>query len=348
MMKKSLLISLQLTYWALFLFVVFMLISASWPNDDPRTMDKLFSYMFLSPVSALYIFSSAAGFYGFYFLIFPAFLNKRSKRRLLLYGALYSLLLSLTLWTIRMAGMFEGVYIGGFTGVVLLSAFLIFYNGMMALLIRGFVKWLHDLKLNEALNEQRYQTEIELLKSKINPHFLFNTINNIDMLISTDPTKASQYLNELSDIMRFMLYETKGDRIPLSKELDYIQKYIDLQRIRSSNASYVTYTTGGDHSRLSIAPMLFIPFMENAFKYAENKKSENAIVISIVIDHQTITFECRNRYPGLPVNELNAGGLGNELMKKRLLLLYPDKHSLEITDKDDFYTVKLIIHADAH
>jgi two-component system LytT family sensor kinase len=347
-MKKSLLISLQLAYWAFFLFVVFMLISASWPDNNPRTVGKLFSYMFLSPIGLLYILSSVAGFYVFYFLIFPAFLNKKRIRRMLLYGALFSILISLTVWTIRLASVFEGVYFSFFISVVLLVALLTFANGVMALLIRGFVKWLHDIKLNEALNEKRYQTEIELLKSKINPHFLFNTINNIDMLISTDPMKASQYLNELSDIMRFMLYETKGDRIPLSKELGYIQKYIDLQRIRSSNAGYVTYSTSGDYSRLSIAPMLFIPFMENAFKYAENKKSENAIVISIGIHHNSITFECRNRYPALPVNDLNAGGLGNELMKKRLQLLYPDKHSLEITDQDDFYTVKLIIHTDAH
>lgn len=344
--------SLQAVYWLFFFFAVLMIVSSSWPEHSPKTAGNLLSFIFFSHVGLLYVFSSFTGFYGFYFVVFPAFLNKK-KRRMLLYAFLFSVLLSLILWTgwigIRMPrlGPFGGSIIR-FAGAVLLVALLIFGNGVMALMIRGFVKWLHELKLNEALNEKRYQTEIELLKSKINPHFLFNTINNIDMLISRDPEKASKYLNELSDIMRFMLYETKGDRIPLSKELDYIQKYIDLQRIRSSNTSYVIYRVSGDNMHLPIAPMLFIPFIENAFKHAESKKSEQAIAIYIDSTHNKITFECSNRYSASPAGGLYAGGLGNELMKKRLQLLYPGKHLLEITDKDDLYTVKLTITPHAY
>ncbi len=344
-MRKILLFSLQAVYWAFFLFVALMLISASWPDGVSKTIALLLHSIFCSPVSLLYIYPSFAGFYVFYFVVFVYFL-RNDKRRVLLYGLLFSFLLSAAVWTIRLYGIFEGVYPGFFIGVVLLVGVLIFANGIMALMIRGFVKWLHDLKANEALNEQRYQAEIELLKSKINPHFLFNTINNIDMLISSDPGRASQYLNALSDIMRFMLYETKDERIPLAKELDYIRKYIDLQRIRSSNEAYVTCRISGDGKPLQIAPMLFIPFIENAFKHAESKKSEQAIVISLAIEQKTITFECSNRYSVLPVSDLYAGGLGNDLMKKRLELLYPDKHTLQIADKNDFYTVKLTINAD--
>jgi len=346
-MRKILLISLQTVYWAFFLFVVLMLISASWPDDGSKTMAHVLRRIFFSPVSLLYIYPSFAGFYVFYFAVFAYFI-RNDKRRALLYGLLFSILLSSAVWTIRLYGAFEGVYPGFFIGVVFLVGALIFANGVMALMIRGFVKWLHDLKLNEALKEQRYQAEIELLKSKINPHFLFNTINNIDMLISRDPAKASQYLNGLSDIMRFMLYETKGERIPLAKELGYIEKYIELQRIRSSNAAYVTYHVSGDSKPLLIAPMLFIPFIENAFKHAESKKSEQTIVISIAIDQNTITFKCSNRYSALTLNELYAGGLGNELIKKRLQLLYPARHVLDITDENSLYTVKLMITTDAH
>lgn len=344
-MKKSLLLTLQIAYWLFFFFIVFMLISASWPEQRSKTLGDVFSRMFLSPIALLYIFSSVAGFYVFYVVLFPAFLHKK-KRQTLLYGFLFSFLLSLIIWTVRLDGVFEGVYTGFFISAVLLVSILIFANGVMALMIRGFVKWLHDLKLNEALNEKRYQTEIELLKSKINPHFLFNTINNIDMLIERDPAKASQYLNELSDIMRFMLYETKGERIALSRELDYIEKYVGLQRIRSSNSAYVTYHVSGDTKRLQIAPMLFIPFIENAFKHAESRKSEQAIVISITIESNTIRFECSNRYSALPVKELYAGGLGNDLIKKRLQLLYADKHVLEVTNNNDLYTVNLVLNAD--
>ncbi len=119
--------------------------------------------------------------------------------------------------------------------------------------------------------------ELALVKSQINPHFLFNTINNIDVLISKDAERASAYLNKLSDIMRFMLYETKPAKIPLPKELTYIEKFIELQKIRTTNEHYVNYSIKGDTANFMIPPMLLISFIENAFKYADNKKVENAI-----------------------------------------------------------------------
>jgi len=185
--------------------------------------------------------------------------------------------------------------------------------------------------------------ELALVKSQINPHFLFNTLNNIDVLIQQDAIKASVYLNKLSDIMRFMLYETKTERIELSKELTYIEKYIELQKIRTSNLNYVNYAVEGNTDGLLIAPMLFIPFIENAFKHAENKKMENAINIRIVIKHDRIEFKCENNYSD--DNQINhdESGLGNELIQKRLELLYPKKHKLEITNSDNTYKVNLIL-----
>jgi len=144
--------------------------------------------------------------------------------------------------------------------------------------------------------------------------------------------------------MRFMLYETKTDKILLYKELEYIEKYIELQKIRTSNNYYVNYTLTGLPAEKMIAPMIFIPFIENAFKHTNNKKIENAITININIELEQIHFECINKYDANRKLQQEGNGLGNGLIEKRLNLIYPDKHQLEIVNKNDEYRVFLTIN----
>jgi len=215
--------------------------------------------------------------------------------------------------------------------------------GIVALVIKGFVTWFNEIKLKEALKEKNYEMEMALIKSQLDPHLLFNTINNIDALILKDRVAASDYLNKLSDIMRFMLYETKPIQILLSKEIEYIEKYIALQKIRTSNSDYVHLTITGNIGSKQIAPMIFIPFIENAFKHANNKKLENAISIEISVMAQKIQFRCENKFDSKPSARQPDSGLGNELIQKRLNLIYAEKHMLEVTKTEDLYSVNLTI-----
>jgi len=215
--------------------------------------------------------------------------------------------------------------------------------GIVALVIKGFVTWFNEIKLKEALKEKNYEMEMALIKSQLDPHLLFNTINNIDALILKDRVAASDYLNKLSDIMRFMLYETKPIQILLSKEIEYIEKYIALQKIRTSNSDYVHLTITGNIGSKQIAPMIFIPFIENAFKHANNKKLENAISIEISVMAQKIQFRCENKFDSKPSARLPDSGLGNELIQKRLNLIYAEKHMLEVTKTEELYSVNLTI-----
>lgn len=231
----------------------------------------------------------------------------------------------------------------GFLSIVLIVAPVLYFN-LFGFLLRTFIEWIKDKKIKAELEQDKLVSQIELLKSKINPHFLFNTINNIDVLIQKDPVKASDYLNKLSDIMRFMLYETKADKIALSTELSYLEKYIELQKIRSSNPSYVNYHVEGNIDGQLIEPMLFIPFMENAFKHTENKNIENAINIKLIINKEMIIFECENKFTINSQNISEHNGLGNDLIEKRLLLLYPNKHQLNITKENNTYKVKLTLN----
>ena len=216
-------------------------------------------------------------------------------------------------------------------------------SGIVALVIKGFINWFNEKKLKEALKERNHEIELALIKSKLDPHLLFNTINNIDALILKDAVEASNYLNKLSDIMRFMLYETMGDKILLSQEIEYIEKYIALQKIRTANVNYIHFTVSGDVGNKTIAPMIFIPFLENAFKHTTNKKLENAITLNILITESLIKMVCENKYDPKPKVQSIDSGLGNELMQKRLELIYADKHLLEINKNNEVYSVHLTL-----
>jgi LytS/YehU family sensor histidine kinase len=216
-------------------------------------------------------------------------------------------------------------------------------SGIGAVVIKGFITWFEEIKLKEALKQKNHETEMALIKSQLDPHFLFNTLNNIDVLILKDATEASNYLNKLSDILRFMLYETKTDEILLKKEIEYIEKYIELQKIRTSNANYVSFEIIGTLDMRTIAPMVFIPFIENAFKHSTNKKIDNAIRVQLFINQDSSIFVCENKFdPNRKVKQ-ESNGLGNDLIQKRLHLIYPDQHWLEIDRQINLYSVKLTI-----
>ena len=209
--------------------------------------------------------------------------------------------------------------------------------------MRGFVNWYGDIKVKEALTRKTHEVELALVRARLDPHFLFNTLNNLDVLIARDPAIASEYLNKLSDIMRFVLYEARGERIPLADELQYIDKYIALERIRTRRAGYVVHEVTGDPGGLSIAPMTFIPFIENAFKHTEGLKADGAIVSRIVIEGGRVSFECVNARRPPPEAAAEPGGLGQALIRERLQLLYPGRHTLEAGECGDTYAVRLTI-----
>lgn len=284
----------------------------------------------------------ASIFYTSYFSL--NFFLKKPFRFVWIIGGyiLFITLISLPGYLSAKAGHKEIDYLRGLLATTLFVSPILYFN-VFGFLFRTFIEWVNDKKIKAELEKDKLTGELELLKSKINPHFLFNTINNIDVLIEKDSTRASQYLNKLSDIMRFMLYETKEEKITLESELSYIKKYIDLQKIRSSNPDYIKYNITGDAGNLMIAPTLYIPFIENAFKHSESNKTNNAISINFSIDKEKIIFECENYYVKR-TSVTEDGGLGIELMKKRLNLTYPEKHNLEITDSNNKYKVRLSIN----
>lgn len=342
-MKKSFRILLHTSFWLGYLiFIAIIMFAASQGQDLDFVGDRAYYFWFIFGVAIL---PPVFSFYTHYYYLFPKYLQQRKILLSILVGLAICIvgttlgLLSINLANAEAAECIKwGLpYAAGFT---LLIAVIF---GVIALVLKGFLTWYEELKLKEELMEKNHQMELALVKSQLDPHFLFNTINNIDVLITKNPEEASNYLNKLSDIMRFMLYETKASEVPLTQELAYIEKYIQLQKIRSANENYVQYTVSGCSENKKVAPMLFIPFIENAFKHSSNKKLDHAVDVDINIDEHAIIFKCQNRFEPLKESINGYNGLGNELIKRRLNLLYPAKHALNVVRQNDHYSVELTI-----
>jgi two-component system, LytTR family, sensor kinase len=345
-MKKSSIVLLHIGYWFLYLLLLSTFMMALPHVYEGHSLSRLGRILFFSPISVRFVLPSIISFYAFYLFLFPLFLQRKKITLLIISSLLIAFAIALlTLFVAHL--LFNEVNTTQFRwadifAMLLFLAILSIVHGAIGLVIKGFISWYADIQLKEALNKKNYEMELALVKSQLNPHFLFNSINNIDVLIEKDAAKASLYLNKLSDMMRFMLYETKLEKVTLAKELDYVEKYIALQKIRTSNPNYISYSVEGSVGNICIASMVFIPFIENAFKYAENKKEEKAVVVNILIKENSIYFTCKNKYLEKD-NDTLHGGLGNELIQKRLALLYPNKHVLQITNINNTYCVALTL-----
>ncbi len=230
----------------------------------------------------------------------------------------------------------------------ILFFFPVLYFNVFGFLFKTFIEWIKDKKIKAELEKDKIESQLELLKSKLNPHFLFNTLNNIDVLIQEEPNNASEYLKKLSEILRFMLYESNEDKIPLSKEIEYIRKYIDLQKIRTANHNFVKFEITGDPDDKIVAPMIFIHFIENAFKFASNKKIENAVNIKFEISNSKLSFFCSNHKNTSDETNPEKNGLGIHLIMQKLDLIYKKNYNLQINDEADWYNVNLEIKLDEH
>lgn len=345
-MKNKIIILLHVGYWILYLLLVSSFILVISSRNKHLQFTNMIHILFLSSITIRILLPAVISFYLFYFFLFAKYLNKKNAE-LFVFGTLISLFSAVvfTLLPSILTGIKNDTFIilgENFEQVIFLFT-LILINGIIGLVLKGFIVAYGDIKFKNELAQKNYEMELSLVKSQISPHFLFNTINNIDVLIVKDAKEASVYLNKLSDILRFMLYETKTNKITLLKELDYIEKYIELQKIRTSNNSYLHYTFTGNAANILIAPMLLISFIENAFKYTENIKKNATINVSIKVEKYLLTFICENNYR--KTNQtIPHGMLGNELIKKRLQLQYPNMHKLDIENSNEIYKVTLLIY----
>ncbi|TDS15102.1 histidine kinase [Maribacter caenipelagi] len=186
------------------------------------------------------------------------------------------------------------------------------------------------------------QTELKLLKSQINPHFLFNALNNIYALSAIDSGRTQKSISYLSDMLRYVLYECEQEIVPLYKEIDYIENYIKLFSLKSSKTYPITTSFSIENQNVQIVPMLLIPFLENALKHSNIEKITGTFInLTIISTTASIDFEIENSKPEFNVIKDDVGGIGIENVKKRLAILYPNHHELTINETSQAFKVNL-------
>ena len=193
--------------------------------------------------------------------------------------------------------------------------------------------------------KEKLATELKFLKSQVNPHFLFNALNNIYSLSVVQAQQTPESIMQLSEILRYMVYDSNEEKVPLKSEINYIENFVDLQLLKDSRGMNVELDLDKSASHLMVAPLLFIPFVENAFKHSkiENLK-DGFIKIQLKADNKKITFHVVNSIPENNFNKDDVGGVGLENTIKRLNLLYPDnRHDLKINQTDKQFEVILNI-----
>jgi len=221
------------------------------------------------------------------------------------------------------------------------SSFLIFFSlGLRVMERHSAIE-----KLQKDLEKEKLNSELAFLKNQISPHFFFNTLNNIYSLIGINAEDSQKAVLKLSKLMRYLLYESEQGDSKLSTEIDFMNNYIDLMKLRMNEKVALTVSFPEDYFDRSIPPLLFIPFIENAFKHGISYREKSFIEISLLIREESISFRCANSLIKSSDESVNKhSGIGLENVRKRLSLLFPEKHEMKINRSVTEFEVLLQIN----
>ena len=231
-------------------------------------------------------------------------------------------------------------WMGFFSG-----AFMFFLlNLVMAAVAIGIRHFIRVRQLKQQLEEERHKnTEAELawLKNQINPHFLFNTLNNISSLTQIDADAAQDAIAQLSDLLRYAMYETNKTLVAIGGEVDFMRNYIELMRLRCNDRTQIDYRFDVGDGHAQVAPLLFISLIENAFKHGTSTNRPSSISISMRLADDVLTFTCDNTNFPKSDNDRSGSGIGLENTRRRLELMYPDSYTWQQTVEDGIYHIAI-------
>lgn len=217
---------------------------------------------------------------------------------------------------------------------------------IMASAIIIFKKWYLDEMKNKKLKEEKLSAELNFLKSQVHPHFLFNTLNNLYALTLLKSDKTSDIVLKLSDLLDYMIYKSNADFVPLTRDLEILKGYIQLERIRYNERLDFKLEMIGEPGRHEIAPLILLPFIENCFKHgASNDRSKPTIHIRLEIEESFLSLQAVNSIPAVAnLDESETTGIGLVNVKRRLELIYPGQHELKLSSEDNIFRVELKIY----
>ncbi len=290
----------------------------------------------------------AAVIYGNLWVLIPRFFD--TKR----YGLYFLSLSGVVLGYVLFKNLHDMYLFGYVLGDTERQTLLVntFYNVSIAVFYAIFSmaiwlsrEWFYQRELVQKIKTEQLATELQYLKSQINPHIVFNTLNLIYGSIHKTNPEARQLVVQFSDLLRYQLYECNIEKVPIEKELDYLRNYVNLQRLRKNENMTVNVKISESIKGFMIAPLLFSPFVENAFKYVSNYETkQNSIMVQLYLVDNILIFSCINTKNGKVAKTTDgSGGIGIVNVKRRLELLYPQRHELKIVEEKDTFEVELKI-----
>ncbi|TDO21499.1 sensor histidine kinase [Pedobacter duraquae] len=222
-------------------------------------------------------------------------------------------------------------------GTIFSSGFFI----VISSLIKFAVDWFGNERIQRNLESEKKDMELQFLKSQLNPHFLFNSLNNIYSLAYQKSDKTADAILKLSEIMRYMIYESNDSWVELSKEIEYVKSFIELQKLRFKDGAAVEFTLNGEIDGQHIVPLILISFVENAFKHGVANDPNDPIKINVIANQKILHFSITNKKNTHNKDEMGGVGLNN--VERRLQLLYPDRYKLNIVNSATHYTSELML-----
>jgi LytS/YehU family sensor histidine kinase len=215
----------------------------------------------------------------------------------------------------------------------------------IAFAIKIVKKWLEQQEEKHEMEKQNLQTELNLLKAQLNPHFLFNTMNNLYSLSLEESSKTSEGIAKTAELLRSVLYECNESEIPLEKEISLLENYIGLEKMRYGNRLQVNFNVNGEVKEHKVAPMLLFTFIENCFKHGCGNNPNHLVVnISVDASKSGILFKTENgKNKKLRQKDKKSGGVGLKNARKRLEIIYPNRHHLHVSELENTYKVHLEI-----
>ena len=332
---------LHIIYWGL---ILMFLIAMSFIREGSATMkDYFLSFGVIGIINV-------SLFYINYIFLIPELIKRRKKYwlyilsffLLLIAGTFLKTVLAVLnpeeLLTYRTEKMEHHFSVNGFA---LNAAFFSGFFLISSCIIKFIIDWFSSERIQRNLESERREMELQFLKSQLNPHFLFNSLNNIYSLAYQKSDKTADAIMKLSEIMRYMIYESNTPTVALSKEVDYLTNYIELQKIRFKDGAFIELTLNGEIDDQKIVPLMLISFVENAFKHGVVNDPAEPVKINIIANQKILHFSVINKKN--QQNKDAQGGVGLTNVERRLQLVYPDRYKLNVVNSATHYTCELMI-----
>jgi two-component system, LytTR family, sensor histidine kinase AlgZ len=341
LLKRNRVVLMHLSFWCVYLsFFVYQVSSFQREQVDWFRVFKV--------VTIQFSFAMLLGYLNYFYFLPKIVSLKNGWKYVLYFLIIFTVVMIFRLHLERYVidgyhGREEYLYRPRFiVHVFVTNFFIVIFLGM----IRFAVEWFEFEARKRSIENENLTAELNFLKAQINPHFLFNTLNNLYYLAYTKSPNTPEIIAKLSNMMRYMIYDSNYPDVPLMKEIEYMQNYISLERLRLNDQIPISFDIEGDPGSYRITPLIFITFLENAFKHGvSNSNPKSWVRLKLQLKGKSCIYQVENSKAGAVKPDAGEkSGIGLQNLKRRLELSYPGKHSLDVVESEENYQVTLKIN----